>query len=187
MPLLVSLLLAGTIAASDHKLEAKAEADRAMVFYRVGKFNEALTSFAHAYELFQAPGLLFNLGQCHRQLGHHRAAIFFYTEYLHAIPAASNREQVETVLSEERAALKLESEASRLHATPMIPLAEAPGLAAPSTLPAREPLVRKWWFWTAIGGSAAIVTAAAIVTGVVVSQAPRSANATSSFGILDRH
>jgi tetratricopeptide (TPR) repeat protein len=34
------------------------------------------------------PAFLFNIGQCHRKLGQHEQAIFFYSRYLKANPAS---------------------------------------------------------------------------------------------------
>src|SRR5690348_4723538 len=80
------------------KAAAKTEAEKATVLFNLGRFAEALTGYERAYELFQAPGLLFNLGQCHRHLGHHDRAVFFFSGYLREKPDAPNRVTVEDML-----------------------------------------------------------------------------------------
>src|SRR5437016_6063550 len=56
-------------AKSDERAQAKAAVERAQIDYKVGRFAEALDGYRRAYELFQAPSLLFDMGQCHRNLG----------------------------------------------------------------------------------------------------------------------
>ncbi len=50
--------------------------------YNVGDFEVALTAYSEAYQLKPLPGFLFNIAQCHRQLGHYERAAFFYKRYL---------------------------------------------------------------------------------------------------------
>ncbi|HEY8927038.1 MAG TPA: tetratricopeptide repeat protein, partial [Polyangia bacterium] len=76
--------LAPTVAfaAEDPRVEAKREVERAEVQYKLGRFDEALEGYSRAYELVNAPGLLFNIGQCHKNLKSYERAIFFFQEYL---------------------------------------------------------------------------------------------------------
>lgn len=97
------------------KAEAKRLADDATRKYNLGQFKEALDGYSKAYESFPAASLLFNLGQCHRSLGNHERAVFFYEGYLREKPNAPNRDLVEELLVEERASLtkQREEEAAR--------------------------------------------------------------------------
>ena len=97
------------------KAEAKRLADEATRKYNLGQFKEALDTYSKAYETFPAASLLFNLGQCHRSLGNHERAVFFYEGYLREKPNAPNRDVVEELLVEERASLtkQREEEAAR--------------------------------------------------------------------------
>jgi tetratricopeptide (TPR) repeat protein len=124
---LVCLLLAagtaGTAAAQTaapqseaaRKAEAKRLAEDATRKYNLGQFKEALDGYSKAYETYPAASLLFNLGQCHRSLGNHERAVFFYEGYLREKPNAPNRDVVEELLVEERASLtkQREEEATR--------------------------------------------------------------------------
>lgn len=90
---------------AQRKAEAKRLADEATRKYNLGQFQEALDGYSKAYETFPAPSLLFNLGQCHRSLGNHERAVFFYEGYLREKPNAANRDVVEELLTEERGLL----------------------------------------------------------------------------------
>ena len=97
------------------KAEAKRLAEEATSKYNLGQFQAALDGYSKAYETFPAASLLFNLGQCHRSLGNHERAVFFYEGYLREKPNAPNRDVVEELLVEERASLtkQREEEATR--------------------------------------------------------------------------
>ena len=85
------------------KAEAKRLTEEATRKYNLGQFQEALDGYSKAYETYPAPSILFNLGQCHRSLGNHERAVFFYEGYLREKPNAPNRDVVEELLVEERA------------------------------------------------------------------------------------
>src|SRR5262249_38410064 len=99
------------------KLQAKAEADKATVAFKLGRFEEALAGYARAYELFQASGLLFNIGQCHRKLGHHEKAVSFLSGYLRDHPHAPNAEDVAELIEEERKKIEQAKQAASMPAT----------------------------------------------------------------------
>ena len=46
--------------------------------YGLSHFADALVSYEKAYEAKPLPGFLFNIGQCHRQLGHWETAARTY-------------------------------------------------------------------------------------------------------------
>jgi tetratricopeptide (TPR) repeat protein len=80
--------------------EAKAVFSRAEKAYGVGRFEEALADFERAYALLPLPGFLFNLGQCHRNLGNWEQAGRFYQEYLDRQPRAANADKVRALLAQ---------------------------------------------------------------------------------------
>ena len=95
------LLAAGPAAAADPALqEARKLTSAAMVEYNVGRFERALELYTKAYERYPKPVLLFDLGQCHRQLGHFERALFFFHGYLREQPNASNRPLAEKLLDD---------------------------------------------------------------------------------------
>lgn len=67
---------------AETRSRAKVEADQARRAYDVGGFDEALVGYSEAYRLDPKPALLFNLAQCHRQLGHFKEASFHYRRFL---------------------------------------------------------------------------------------------------------
>jgi tetratricopeptide (TPR) repeat protein len=68
--------------------------------YNAGDFDLALRDAKRAYEISGLPALLYNLGQCHRALGHWKEAIFYYRGYLRERHDAANREEVIGILQE---------------------------------------------------------------------------------------
>lgn len=61
---------------------AKAEFKKGQTSYTLGRFSEALAAYSKAYELKPLAPFLFNIAQCHRQLGDFERAAFFYRRYL---------------------------------------------------------------------------------------------------------
>ena len=169
-------------ARADDKAAAKQAAEQATTDYKLGNFEAALAGYSEAYRLYPAPKLLFNIAQCHRNLGHYEQAIHFYEGYLRELPDARNRADVEALLEETRAALERQraaeaeerrrqearAEAERQRAEAERQRAEAERLAAERRLQqqlaqqqaerererAAAPIYRKWWFWTAVGAAA---------------------------------
>jgi len=68
--------------------------------YKLGHFERALKAYSNAYDALPLPGLLFNIGQCHRKLRHFERAIFFYRGYLREKPGAANRQVVEQLIAD---------------------------------------------------------------------------------------
>lgn len=172
--------------------------------YNLSHFEEALRRFEAAYEVFPAPQLLFNIGQCHRELGHHERAVFFYERYLAEMPDAPNAATVRDLLVEERAALerfqaaearRADEERRLREAEQQRHLAEAERLEAErreaeqrralleaQTEAARGPEVwEEWWFWTLIG----VGVAAAIAIPIAVTVAQEPVLPMGSLGVVD--
>jgi tetratricopeptide (TPR) repeat protein len=98
-------LLPTNAAAADARDAARALATRAATEFKLAHFQEALDLYTQAYERFPAPALLFNLGQCNKNLGHYERALFFFQGYLRDKPDAPNRAAVETLIAEASKAL----------------------------------------------------------------------------------
>lgn len=133
--------------------------------YQLGRFTEAIPKYERVFELTSHPSLLFNIAQCHRQLGNWERAGFFYDRYLSTAAAPiPNEETARGLLAEvtkkrdeetaRKLALDQEQEQARLRAQ-----AET-----------ARPITSRWWFWTIIGGVVVAGTATAI--GVAASQPP---------------
>jgi tetratricopeptide (TPR) repeat protein len=91
---------------SGNRAQARQQAKAADIDYRLGRFAAALDAYTRAYELYPVPALLFNIGQCHRNLKDHAKAIFFLEGYLRDLPTAHNRALVEDLIRESRAELE---------------------------------------------------------------------------------
>ena len=167
--------------------QAKAAFRAAQKHYDLGEFQKALNSYSDAYQLNPLPAFLFNMAQCHRQLGNYERAAFYYARFLEAAPSDSaNTRLARDLLKDMRAKQRAQAQPSDAPAvTPEVapatpPLNEWPGGTAPGRAlppgampttavasPARSNSVfKKWWFWTAVGG-------VVVVTVVAVAAAPR--------------
>jgi tetratricopeptide (TPR) repeat protein len=190
---------------------ARAQVKKAQLDYKLARFDEALEGYSHAYELYPSPALLFNLGQCHRNLKHYERAIFFFEGYLREQPRIDpdQRALTEDLIAESKGALERENAeaaaaAARFAAPPMATLPRQPpvvnarlavrsqsvGATDSQSLVAIDrgapshdtPVTHRWWFWTAIVGTALAAGAAAYyATGD-----PKLVAPSGSIGTLDR-
>ena len=202
-----ALATVASVAAADPKADAKPHITAADTAYKLGEFDKALTEYSAAYEIFKAPGLLFNIAQCHRNLGQYEKAVFFYEGYLRADPKAKNRKLVEDLLTESRAALEKQKQDEAAAETARNAAAEAARLEAQrqADVAARQRALadakkieevrkaraqkgggdhfyQKWWFWTGVG----VAAAAAGGTVYYFSGDTTFISPSGSLGTLDR-
>lgn len=168
-----------------------------------GKFRAALGQYRKAYALVPAPELLFNIGQCHRNLGNTQEAMDAFERYLAKKPDARNRPAVERLIRELRA------EAAKAGPTPS-PDRPADKPAPPVTKPPPSPkaaahavapqsspgidlsapppaetegdggaFYTRWWFWTGV------IASGAAITGTVLYLDSRGGLPGSDLGNLD--
>lgn len=74
--------------------------DEAEKYYKIGEYQKALDGYKEAYLLSGEADLLFNIGQCHRKLGHNDDALAAYHNYLREKPDASNKSDVEAIIQD---------------------------------------------------------------------------------------
>jgi len=180
---------------------AHADKAKAREFYRAGQQNynltdyeKALASFTAGYREQEDPEFLFNIAQCHRQLGHKTEAIKLYRSYLRQRPNTSV--DVKSIIARLENELQLEQSnknqppygPSTLSGdSPPIPLAPTPTVTPVQTSTAivgpapRKPIYKKAWFWGSVAGGA-VVVGGAIALGVVFGVRPANPNAT--FGTV---
>jgi tetratricopeptide (TPR) repeat protein len=120
--------------------------------FALGRFRDALAEYEAAFEASPLPEFLFNIGQCHRNLGDYRSAVFSFRKYLRLRPEAENRAAVEKLIAD------LEREiAAADDRRPNGPIPPPPGRRHDEP----RPLYKKWWFWTGVvavgAGTAALV------------------------------
>jgi tetratricopeptide (TPR) repeat protein len=105
--LLSAILLLNLVAVTPPEARQAEELVHAcMRDYDLGEFDQALREAVEAYRIDPLPAILFNIGQCHRALGHWDKAVFFFQRYLSKLPAAPNRKNVEELLAASRRQLK---------------------------------------------------------------------------------
>src|SRR5689334_18091434 len=91
---------------------AQAHFKKGEKLFALGRFEDALAEYQKAFEEYPLPEFLFNIGQCHRNLGDYDEAIFSFRKYLRLKPDAENREATEELIAE------LEAEKARNPARP---------------------------------------------------------------------
>jgi tetratricopeptide repeat protein len=130
-------LLAWTLLAAFAASPAHADKARAKQLYTDGRKAYDLGKFAEAADLFEKgfaeqpdAVFLYNLGQCHRQLGNNDRALFFYRGYLRNKPDAENRAQVEQLIADLEKARQTQTQ------PPIAPIPPS-GTAPPEVVPPR--------------------------------------------------
>lgn len=185
------LLCAAAGDASASVKQAKKHFHRAETHYRLGRFEDALAEYSKAYEEKELPAFLFNIAQCHMELGNYERAVFFYEGFLLERPSDPNRALVEARLADAKKALaraeeetRLQEEAERERLAEEIRVADDKARAAEEAraaeaararavtlelerrkaAEAQEPAAYEtWWFWTAIGSVVVAVAAGTVI------------------------
>lgn len=135
----VTLVLARVAHAEDPATRAaKRHFDRGQKLFTLGKFDDALDEYQKAFDASPIPDFLYNIGQCHRNLGDYEQAIFSFKRFLQLDPEAPNREKVEIIIDE------LEDKLERQGAK------EKPDRPPPPPPRTDTPIYKKWWFWTGV-------------------------------------
>jgi tetratricopeptide (TPR) repeat protein len=202
--ILVAQYARPTLAApADPKKEAMSHFLEGQKHYNLSEFSDALVEFKAAYRIQTDPILLYNIGQCERQLGHLEEAIRFYRNYLREQSKAPNREEVERRIDELEGLLKArEAEAKKGDNTGLTPSptpipAPLPSSATPVsagradlTTPAAEstvadapPIYSRWWFWPAVA-TVAVGATIGIVIAASGGQASPPATGLGSQGVF---
>ena len=123
---------------------ARRHYERGQKLFNLQRFAEALDQYQQAFDAKPIPDFLFNIGQCHRNLGDYDAAIFSFKRFLKLDPDAPNRAKVEELISQLEDK-KAEEDAKRLQLRPEEPRPPPPPPARTSA-----PIYKKWWFWTGV-------------------------------------
>ncbi len=162
------------IANAQDEPEAAAEVAKKHFFrgeklFALGRFGDALAAYEAAFEAQPLPEFLFNIGQCYRNLGNYRSAMFSFRKYLKLRPEAANRDAVLALIR------KLEAELAEANSATAVPTADPPAPPAATARSSSKPIYRQWWFWTGIA-------AVAVGTGAVVVWETQSDPPSSDLG-----
>ena len=187
---LMVLGLATTTARADDVALARQHYQKGTTLYELSKFSEAAAEYEEAYKAKPDPALLFNIGQAYRLAGKLEPALRSYRSYLHKLPDASNRAEVEAHIARLQQAIDEQAKAKSQPATAAAPApalapstpASATSLSQPTVVARapRQPLYRRWWLWTAVGG----VVVAGLAVGLAVGLTPANASGpTNTVGV----
>ena len=161
--------------------EAKTIYERALSLYALGRYAEAAPLFERAFELKPIPALLYNAAQAHRLAGHAERAVTLYESYLHLYGDPSRKAEIEAHIAELKSAIAAHEHATTAPPTGAEVPAAGPTASGPSSAPAAapssetltasapakpKPLLKRPWFWAAVGGGALVI--AGVVVGIVV-------------------
>jgi tetratricopeptide (TPR) repeat protein len=199
-------LAAAAPALADNKVQARESFASGTSHYDLAEYQAALTDFKAAYRNYPDPTFLFNIAQCHRQLGQNEEAARFYRTFLIKVPAAPNQKEVRAMIvklekmsADERTARSSQPTGTMgqsppqttttepapppaVTTPPAVTLTPAPTAIVATAPPERpRPLYKRWWLWTAVGGAVAIGLGVGL--GVGLSHAS-NASANSSFGTV---
>src|SRR5579884_3926042 len=109
--------------------EARDHYEKGLTHYNLGEFDPAVEEFKKAYELSNAPGLLFNIAQVYRAKEDYKQALYFYRTYLRLQPDAPNRADVEARIADLE---KMQAEKQRLADAPPKETIAPNGTATPA-------------------------------------------------------
>lgn len=193
---------------ADSRMESQARAkfSEGNIAYDLGEFQKALDAYSEAYRVMPLPGFLFNIAQCHRQMGRPERAGFFYRRYLSlSKEEPSNAALVRQLIAEmdeqvrkeqERRLTREETARDQARAAALRAQAEAtaarrvqqqgdrkrvlsPGATASTSAEVKggDSLARKWWVWAGAG-------AVAVIAGGVIYAATAPQPRPTSLGTI---
>jgi hypothetical protein len=116
----------------------RAHYQRGLNFYNVAEYDQAIAEFKKAYELSNAPELLFNIGQAYRLKGDCKQAVRVYRSFLRESASHANRSAAEGFIE-----LCAKQDAGSVAVAPTA--ASPPGAAAapsPVSAPVPDPAAR---------------------------------------------
>ena len=185
LPTLVVIALAGAAARADDARLARQHFEDGSRLYDLGKFRDAAREYEEAYKYKPDPALLFNIGQAYRAAGDAAEAVTAYKSYLRRLPEAPNRREVEAHI-EKLQRLVDEQHRAQPSPTPQPTTAPEPQpqLVTTAAPPEKQPVYKKWWLWTAVGG--ALVVGGVVAIAVAATTPKDAASPANTFGVTLR-
>lgn len=109
-------------------------------FFKLEKYNEALSEYEQGYIAKSDASFLYNIAQCHRLMGNKQAALRFYRRFLSEATRIPNREMVEAHIRDlEKALAKAPPPASAPSPTEPPPTTSTTAPPAVAAVPAPSP------------------------------------------------
>ncbi|GAB5543593.1 MAG: hypothetical protein SangKO_033530 [Sandaracinaceae bacterium] len=159
-----------------HDAETRAMFERGREAYAEGRYQDALELFESAYVRAPFPELLFNIGLLHHRLGHDRAALEAFEEYLERAGEGPDRDEVERRIRVLRIRLTEADAQAQAQEQATEPARE---VASPAQPARSQPEIG----WPLLAGGAALVLGG--VVAVVIGATERAAVEGSSDGALE--
>jgi tetratricopeptide (TPR) repeat protein len=154
--------------------EARSLFERGSALYALGRYGEAAPLFERAFELKPDPALLYNAAQAYRLMGDKPRALTLYQNYFRLFgDKIPNRDEVARQIEDLKDAIASDEKSKTSPPVGTQPLATTNAPASTTTAlttsppPPRKPLIKRPWFWVAVGGGAVVVITALSV-GIAV-------------------
>jgi tetratricopeptide (TPR) repeat protein len=169
LSLIVTVALGALAATAARADSAKATAyfEKGTRLYQVGEYERALVEFKAGHVEEPDPSFLFNIAQCHRQMGQPKEAITFYKRFLSLSPDTPMRGDVERKIKELEEESRKQAEVAP--APPPLATRPAPSPAAPlqpvpevETRQSASGASSRWPLW--LGAAVTLGLAAAATT-----------------------
>lgn len=136
--------------------------------YQLSEYTQALEKFKDAFRIFPEPSILYNIGQCQRQLGQKEDAVRSYKSFLRNAGETPMREEVQSTIAKlemeiaEDRAKAAEAEAQRIKLEAAERAAKdaqaSVNVQAPaSSEPRAKPIYKRAWFWGVVVGAVVVV------------------------------
>jgi tetratricopeptide (TPR) repeat protein len=159
--------------------------------FRLNEFDAALRAYRESYRLAPKPELLFDIGQCYRKLDQKQLAIDSFKSFLQESSDEGQKGTARDLI--EKLGDAIRQEAAAKNAPPQEPLTPAASTrplggtrASDSVAPAsavehraQRPIYKRWWFWTALSGVAAVAIGVGLGIGLSSGPAAPSVNTTA--------
>ena len=194
----VALLVVGLIAVNgrrgyaDDVTAARDHYVKGTKDFELGLYSDAVVEYMAAYQLRDDPALLYNIAQAHRLAGNVTEALRFYKVFIHKVPDAPNRQEVETRIEELQKASERENAAKTTQqgtvhssgsgavkgAEPAVGVAPVAASNETRRVPSRRLLI----LGSVTAGAGVLIVGAGIVLGVLAQNAGNSISALNAKG-----
>ena len=170
--LLVSMTWCHAAPGQESADDPKSLFERGSALYALGRYAEAAPLFERAFEIKPDPALLYNAAQAYRLMGDKPRALTLYQNYFRLYgDQIPNRDEVAHQIDQLKEAIAGDEASKTAPPTGTQPLSTS-GTPAATTLtatppPPSKPLIKRPWFWVAVGGGAVVVVTA-LAVGIAV-------------------
>ena len=186
--LLVSIFWCHAAPAQESSDDPKLLYERGSALYALGRYAEAAPLFERAFEIKPDPALLYNAAQAYRLMGDKPRALTLYQNYFRLYgDQIPNRDEVSHQIDQLKEAIASDEKSKTAPPTGTQPLSKSDTPAATTLTaappPPSKPLIKRPWFWVAVGGGAVVVVTA-LAVGIAVGTRGHTSPA-ATFGTIN--